>query len=195
MARPTRISTDHIVQIAHGLFLEHGYGVSTARIAERAGISEGSIYKRFPTKTALFMAAMGMPVCDFVDDWADRIGSGDVRDNLIEMASRLLVFFRELLPRLTMLHSQPAINPMDPLRDSPDPPPLRVLRAVTGYLAGEMELGRLRNSRPDVAARMLQGSLFSFVFFEMIAPPGVPAPDGARYVEELVDTLLRGVAP
>ena len=61
MARPTIIRTEQIVETARLLFLEHGYTLSTASIARKLNISEGSIFKRFKTKDALFAAAMGVP--------------------------------------------------------------------------------------------------------------------------------------
>jgi AcrR family transcriptional regulator len=47
----------HIVQVARDLFFEFGYGATTMdAVAMRAGISKGSLYRRFPTKPDLFTA-------------------------------------------------------------------------------------------------------------------------------------------
>ena len=58
MPRPVSIHNDAILEAASQVFLAHGYQASTAEIARRAGVSEGSIFKRFKTKTDLFLAAM-----------------------------------------------------------------------------------------------------------------------------------------
>ncbi len=60
MARPPKITNDEILAAARQVFLEEGMGASTLKIAEKAGIAEASIFKRFATKQALFLAAIGI---------------------------------------------------------------------------------------------------------------------------------------
>ena len=62
MGRPVHISKERILAAARSVFLEHGFSASTAKVAQAAGVSEGSIFKRFPTKEALFVAAMAAPL-------------------------------------------------------------------------------------------------------------------------------------
>ena len=144
MARPSTISTEHILDVARREFLARGYGVSTAHIALKAGISEGTIYKRFATKDALFHASMGLPDTGFVDDWAALVGTGTPEANLRFMGARMLTTYRELLPCLMMLWSSSNADPMEAMKHNPEPPPVKVLLAVRNYVAGEVELGRLQ---------------------------------------------------
>ena len=58
MPRPVTIQDSAILDAARRVFLVRGYSASTAEIARRAGVSEGSLFKRFRTKTALFLAAI-----------------------------------------------------------------------------------------------------------------------------------------
>mgnify|MGYP001134528590 CR=1 FL=1 len=58
MARPTSIDDDQILTAARAVFLEHGIRGTTLEVAQRAGVSEGSIFKRWKTKEELFHAAM-----------------------------------------------------------------------------------------------------------------------------------------
>jgi AcrR family transcriptional regulator len=46
-----------IVDVVVPLLLEHGDGVTTKQIAEAAGIAEGTIFRVFPDKAALLVAA------------------------------------------------------------------------------------------------------------------------------------------
>jgi AcrR family transcriptional regulator len=45
MARPPKITNEEILAAARQVFLEQGEGGSTLEIAEKAGISEASIFK------------------------------------------------------------------------------------------------------------------------------------------------------
>ena len=58
MARPVSINNESILEAAQKVFLKHGYKAGTKLIAREAGISEGSLFKHFKTKTDLFVAAM-----------------------------------------------------------------------------------------------------------------------------------------
>lgn len=196
MARPTTISTERIVEVARRVFLEHGFGVSTAAIARELGISEGSIYKRFATKDRLFQAAMGLPSCDFADAWPDLAGSGPPPETLVAIGRRLLTHFRELIPRTMMMHTQPCCSPWESLRQSEDPPPVVVARNLTAYLERERALGALGEFDATIAARMFMATLHSRVFFELIgAAAAAPRTSDDAYLQGVVDTLFEGIGP
>jgi AcrR family transcriptional regulator len=58
MARSPKITNEEILAAAR-----EGFGASTLAIAKKAGISEASNFKRFTTKQALFLAAIGVTEC------------------------------------------------------------------------------------------------------------------------------------
>ena len=90
MARTKTISDEQIIEAAREVFLEHGTAGTTAEIARRAGVSEGSIFRRFPTKDDLFTAAMMFPgEPPFVATLEALVGQGDLRENLVEKIRRL----------------------------------------------------------------------------------------------------------
>ena len=59
MARPQQIADDQLLQVAREVFLEHGPNVSTTLIAERAGVSQATLFKRFGNKSCLMFGALG----------------------------------------------------------------------------------------------------------------------------------------
>ena len=196
MARPCTIDTEEILEAARKLFLEKGLDVPTAEIARTAGVSEGSIFKRFTTKQALFFAAMG-----FEDgpEWAaglqKRVGQGEVGQNLRDFMTKGIAFFRKILPRMMMLWSS-RIKPVELHRHmGTQSGPYLVLDLLTQYVEGEVKLGRLHASQPEVLARMLLGATAHFAFFETLEISVRGKLDADEYIGQVVETLLRGIAP
>ena len=56
MNRPTQHKPEKILAAALSVFAEEGVGVSTAKIASDAGVSNGTLFNYFPTKQALIDA-------------------------------------------------------------------------------------------------------------------------------------------
>src|SRR5262245_66045149 len=50
--------SEEILEVAVGLFARHGYDqTDTQRLAETLGVGKGTLYRYFPSKRALFLAA------------------------------------------------------------------------------------------------------------------------------------------
>jgi AcrR family transcriptional regulator len=198
MARPPTIKDDDILRAAREVFLEQGIRATTAQVARRAGIAEGSIFYRFKTKADLFQAAMRPHVEDppFLAKLPARVGNGDLRESLVETGLEILEFLRGIFPLIMMSWSNPGPSGLPALLDVPNPPPLRVLKRVAGYFEAEMRAGRLARREPEVAARMFLGSLANYVLFEILfrAQEELPLPPGT-FVRSLVEILLGGLAP
>src|SRR5438093_1780676 len=100
MSRPPTITTEQILNAAREVFLEKGIQASTAEVARRAGVAEGSIFKRFRTKQELFLRAMEPALQDlaFLRRLEEGAGVGDVREHLIEFGAEMLAFLRRIMP-------------------------------------------------------------------------------------------------
>jgi AcrR family transcriptional regulator len=198
MPRPPRIKDEEILAAAREVFLEKGIRATTAEVAERAGIAEGSIFNRFPTKAALFQAAMKMTFEE--PAWPAKalaqVGRGEVVENLVEMGIDILEFLRSILPLVMMSWSNPGKNGVPDVLSGPNPPPIRVLRAIGQVFAAEMKLGRMKNRDPELLARVFLGSLQNYVFFEVLlrAQALLPLP-AQTYVRGVVELLWEGAAP
>jgi AcrR family transcriptional regulator len=199
MPRPPKIKDEEILVAAREVFLEKGIRATTAEVAKRAGIAEGSIFNRFPTKVALFNAAMRPTLEE--PEWAkralDRVGNGDLVENLVELGGELLEFLRNIFPLVMMSWSNPTAGSVLPdLLQGPNPPPLRVLRRLGEYFEGEMRGKRLRRADPELLARIFLGSLQNYVFTELVlrAQAVLPLPS-QTYVRGVVDLLLHGAGP
>lgn len=194
MGRSRTITNKQILEAARQVFLAEGFGASTIEIARRAGVSEGSIFKRFSTKEDLFFAAMGE---GNTPQWLRSLetlpGQGDVRENLVAISFRMIEFLREAVPRIVMLHSK-GVLPLDRpgLTDSPL---AQNLRALTVFFEEEIKLGRVRTCNPEVPARFLLGALTSEILMRQMATDDEELVIEPAKVEELVNSLWCGIAP
>jgi AcrR family transcriptional regulator len=197
MARPVSIDDDEILAAAREVFLEHGIRGTTAEVAQRAGVSEGSIFKRWKTKEDLFHAAMRKVPDDatFLVGLMDRVGKGDLREHLIEVGILMGHFFEKIVA----LHMHSFAHGTQADQESRwgpgEPAPIAGRRRLAGYFEAERHAGRLRNVDTDVLARTFIGSIYSFVALEMMLRGLDPTPIPLwTYVRGLVDVILVGAA-
>jgi AcrR family transcriptional regulator len=193
MPRPATITDKQILDAARTQFFEHGFGVSTATIAQKAGVSEGTIFKRFPTKVQLFQSAMGLPKLPFHELELLKAGHMDLREQLGEIAFELVSFLRALMPRMMMLWAQPNMNPVSLFKGNEDAPPKVVLRTLTAYFEAERQLGRIQCKDPEILARMFMGVAQNFVFFELITAAHRSDEEVGTFVEGMLDVLWDGI--
>ncbi len=190
MGRPVTISDDDILAAAREVFLERGFGASTALVAERAGVSEGLLFKRFPSKAVLFAQAMETgdvdDLCGVIEGLSRQ---PDLRCALVRVIATLVAKARELLPRMMMVWAN--TSPGDLHDAGVEPPPLRVLNALTGWIEAEVSAGRLGPTDPRVLARAIMGSSFNFAFFETMGFE--PRGDADAFARRLADLLLGGL--
>lgn len=166
---------------------EHGYAATTTRaVAERAGVSEGAIYRHFPTKLALLAAAVAdqnAATLAVMRELPSRAGQRTVEVNLTEVMQLLASAKESVLPlELAMLTDPELAQARSQLLAAglpPGPP-----RDLVDYLEAERALGRLRPELDcDETAVVLLASLF-----------GV-ATTAAIDAAAVVRTIVRGIAP
>lgn len=198
MARPTTISDERILDAARTLFLERGVAATTAEVARRAGVAEGTIFKRFATKADLFKAAMSLELAE--PEWLRTlIGAregDDAREVLYQVGVQAVEFFRKLMPLMMMQWSSGKRFGIPEQLQGPNAPPLRALAALGAFVEREMAAGRMRRHEPEVVARMFLGSIQSYVFFELLlrAQRRMALPV-EEYLRGLINVIWTGVGP
>jgi AcrR family transcriptional regulator len=200
MARPVTITDESLLEAARDVFLDHGILATTAEVARRAGVSEGTLFKRFRTKEQLFHAAMTRSFEEdaerFVGSLLSRVGKGSLRSELEEVAVRGIEFFRKIVPLHMMSWSNPgkqgAPRPIE--NDEGEHRALEGRRLFEAYFEAERRLGRLRNVDVSILARTFMGAVYNFAAMEVIVGSRDPLPMPAEtYARGLVDILLRGI--
>jgi AcrR family transcriptional regulator len=169
MARPPSIRDEDIVSAARQVLLERGLSATAADVAERAGISEGSIFHRFKTKEALFSEACFSgrgqhELPDWILGLPARVGRGTMEQHLEEIATEGIAFFRLLVPFVMLTWSK---GPQSH-HGGGEPPPMRALKALAAYFEAEMLAGRMARHDPEVVARTFMGALWNFVSMELM---------------------------
>jgi AcrR family transcriptional regulator len=209
MARPPKITTEEIIAVARQVFLEQGAGASTLVIAERADISEAAIFKRFGTKQALFLAAMGI---SDNHPWINVLSKGTptpaIRADLIEICSQILEVYQEVMPRVLMLMNQGNTSLPPPMFE---PPPIRDTQLLAGYLDRAIDKGYIKPCNATVVAHIIIGGINNYVVMQNM--PKLPFPvspllqiksniSGASiaiepelFIPNLIDTIWVGIDP
>lgn len=170
MGRPATIKDEALLDAAREVFLERGLAATTSEVAHRAGVSEGTLFKRFGTKTRLFECAMSAETdtSGLVEGVAYGARGKPVEVLFEELGLALLAKFQRIVPAvLTHLVGTLAKgNPELPSFVTDVPPPLRMLVAVEGLLTALRDDRRIADVDVQVLARMIVGSIWQFVFLD-----------------------------
>lgn len=144
---PTR---KDILAAAEQVIRDRGVARATTRqIAEVAGCSEGSIYNYFPSKEELVAHAVGERIAAFparAHALSELAGTGEVADNLTELARLAIGFFYRVAPMMVAMMVDPAtMRRCARAIDAAGHGPRWTMRAVVEYLRREQGLGRVRS--------------------------------------------------
>lgn len=191
MSRPRQYEDEVLLAATRECLQRHGPTVSTAVIAERAGVSQGLLFQRYGTKEELLRAALAPP-CDV--HWKRPVQEGPddrpAREQLLELGSAIHRFFVELMPLITMARS----CHLEPRFESEDAPPYQFFRALSGWFARASAKGLLAPHDPDAAALSFIGSFQVRPWFQQIVNRALDE-DGDAYVEQVVEMVWRGLIP
>ncbi|MDJ0764299.1 MAG: TetR/AcrR family transcriptional regulator [Myxococcota bacterium] len=181
-----------VLEAAADIFAKLGYaGATTNKIAERAGVSVGSLYQYFPNKDSLLaclMAKHHAEVHQVIDKALERLSDPTVPlDHGVRGFLTDLVALHEANPALTkalsaeVLRASPTVNTPDQLK---------------GDLALALQVGSLLAARPDVR----QGDVIAMAavlgqtttqLTRWLVHDVPPTMDRATLQEEVVQLLLR----
>lgn len=193
--RPPTVDVDRILAVAREVFLERGFRATTSEVAERASVSEGSIFHHFKTKEALFRQAMNLEpeeTARILGDAISQMEKQDIREGLEHFAEKIIEVGRITLPLMMMTWSNPEVCTASPQKAA-----FRgLMYRVIHYFEAQVESKRLRKIDPEIVARCFLGSLHHFCMVQVIAPEAAELmlPRG-MFVRGLVDLILQGAAP
>ncbi len=166
MARHVTITDEQILRAARKVFLEDGFTAPTSRIAQLAGVSEGSIFKRYSTKEALFFAALEIPE---LPEWHRLLKEeGDGADALATLRSaaiEMLTYFLEMFPRMiTAIGSRVGSVHAHPFDGMKEPPHARDRAVVEAFIRRQQAVGAMRTGDAAAMAALLLGGIAHHAF-------------------------------
>jgi AcrR family transcriptional regulator len=191
MGRKKIIDELTLLAAARAVFLEQGTTGTTKEIAKRAGVSEAVIFSRYPTKTALFVAAL-MPA----DIEVDALIASDIEDPraaLIETGHRLLAHFRVVIPMGLRLMENSAVAMDDLGNHFGNARVETVADKLAEFLRRKNDAGILKVENPIAAAHLLIAAIHSVALYEMMKFHGTDNLDHS--IEFFVDALRAGLPP
>lgn len=165
MARPKQIDEEQLLDALRDTFLALGPAASTQELAQHAGVSEGTLFKRFGTKKKIFTEAMRLPPMEdrawFVA-MLDRAGEGSFEEHLVDLATGMRAFFDEVIPLLHVITANGKLTPGELqclFGPDEDPPPVVTMRRFEQFFLREMELGRIKRADPNALASFFVGAI------------------------------------
>lgn len=193
MGRNRTIRDEQLLQYAREVFLESGAFGSTREIARRAGVSEATLYKRYPTKAALFLAAMVPEQVDINVIIHSFTKETEPRQVLTEIGHRILAYFRTLIPVVMHLMTHPSISMTDVTAHFKSMPEQALAEALAEHFEEANSRGTIKVDNPMATASLLVAALHSLALFELMEFHGGKNMEHA--VEPFVDALWSGMAP
>lgn len=192
MVRPTTIQDDALIRAARKVFLERGGKGTSAEVAREAGVSEGTLFKRFGTKEALFARAMASQHDEpaWTDRLMERVGKTTIEDQLFALGLELVAHFSALVPIMMMAWSNSAFSAAPKTRM-----PAHNIRRLTAYFDAEMKAGRLVARDPHITARCFASSFQSYALLDIATDTHKELPTPlAKYVRGIVDVIVAAPA-
>lgn len=187
-----------ILDAARDLFASKGYaGTSSREIADRAGVYEPSIYRRFGSKAGLFEAAVLAPfneaISTYLEAWQAQVDEPKTTEELvrqfIEPLYRLLADHRELLLAL--------ISAREFHGDLLDETGSWSLDGVLQRMEPQAEVETLRralSADPRLTVRVAAGLVMGVVLLEpLLLADGADRPTNDEILEEMVRIVTYGV--
>jgi AcrR family transcriptional regulator len=181
------LTRQRILGAAARVFAEHGYAAGTTnRIAERAGLSIGSLYQYYPNKDAILVELMSAHTEAGVAAVARHLAGGlpESLDGALRVFVRAAIDNHADEPRLHRVLFEEAPRPPEFL-ERLHRHEAAIVAATRELLAGHPEV---RVDDLDTAARMVVAAVESLVHRLVAAP--VPV-DTGRFEDELVAMLSR----
>ena len=191
MSRPVTYDTEELLASARNTFLEVGPSASTQVLAKNAGVSEGTLFKRFGSKKNLFLQAIKFQPLERNDWFNDLLAlrkTKSLEEVLVEAGLGLQEHFAQALPSIQMLMAYPDLSPADHRRVMGDenPMPVAIKARFRELFEAEMKAGHIPGGDAYALACLYAGAIINDAHHRLILE--------VRDEEENSDAFVRRTA-
>lgn len=201
MTRKSDTTRRRILDATVELLAERGYtGTSTRQIAARAGVSEASIFKYYPSKDNLLMTIVTETIDEIYDysmgevvpEINRRFHDAPVEDAMRSAIAERLAFFEKNAKKIQVIYQETLVNPA--VRKYFKEKVWRRMDELTAsYVERGIERGELRGIDPFFVQRAIFGMLFHTTVFERVLGIDDRGYDHEKQAELMVSILMDGI--
>lgn len=181
-------TVEAILQAAAQVFERHGYAAGTTnRIAERAGVSIGSLYQYFPSKDAILLALARRHIAEgttLLRPQLDRLWAGCPLDDVLGEVVEAMVALHASAPQLHRVLFEETPLP-ETLRAELAAAEDALVEVVAGSIAAQSDS---KASEHHLAARVIVNAIEGLTHRLVLRP----ADASSEYIAAEVTTLVRG---
>ena len=181
---------------------EKGYAPTTTKeIAERAGVSEGTIFKYFGTKKELLRQIVETTIKDFkeyslneaIPEVFAQCEDGSPKEFLIKLLKERVEFFREHDKAIQVIIQETMID--ESIRETFRREVWSEMTRVSGQIFDRAkEQGEFKDVDDKIARRIIFGSFFFYVIFEGMLEVNTSKEDRpAEEMERTLDIIMSGM--
>jgi AcrR family transcriptional regulator len=183
-----------LIDVALACFAEHGYdGTSTRAIAAAAGVTEGLIFRHFPTKRDLLRAVIERhsppPPDPEQEQRIEEMPIQQALERILSCVAERLWRNRQFV-RMVLTESFHQGEAFEELVTLLEQAPRRVGRLIRARIAA----GEIHAADPEAAARMLGGALFALFQSQQHRGESEWRERSADFIRETVRIFLWGSA-
>lgn len=200
-ASPATEKQRRVIEAALDVFVEKGFaGASTAEIAKKAGVAEGTLFKQYKTKKDLLIGVVAPLLARFVAPTLIKDVRAIFDDEHANVEALLTALYTDRLAfiRAHQRMMRIAIQELPFHADVRDQAKGVVLRelwpSVSGAIRRLQAKGEIIDGDPATIMRMFVASLFSYVIVRDVLAPE-RAWDDAREIGFMIGVLSRGLKP
>ena len=192
--RPPSGGREEILRATHDLLRERGMAKLTTReVAERAGVSEGSVFYHFEDRFGLLKAVFERALGPLHLQEAEPGADDDLRTTVTGMSESIEAFLNQSLDVLMAAQSDSV------LRDSvhafmleSDYGPHRGIAGIGAYIAAKQQTGAVR---ADVDPNVVASMIINDAFQRAAVPKLIGNRKGIQPRPAFIDTLMAMLTP
>lgn len=181
-----------IIHATMELIMERGYTAATTRdIADRAGINECTIFRKFKGKKEIVMSAMTLPEWNPCLRKEDFVYRGDLEEDLISFAR---VYMKKVTPQMVKVSI--GLRTPELFAETAEgilEVPKVFKKVLTDYFREMYEKGTIQNDHFESMAMTVLSMNFGFVFLKASFGEKLTELEKEQYIEESVRSFVSGI--